>query len=99
MLPLLTIASICGLGGIIRDFNWDILASSSSRAEHAQTTEVVEALALKKTMFICADMGFHFMIFLGQLSECCKYGQLQLWLIHNSQIDYFLYSAFFSDLS
>lgn len=56
--------NIGSLRGVTRDSKGDILVSFSCRAENT-LNQVVETLALRKAIIICAEMGFYNMTFEG----------------------------------
>lgn len=76
--------AITGLGGIFRDSNREILASFCNIHPLVTCPTLTEALALRKCMQICLDLGFNniafeggckdlvYLLFYNQIRHCSK---------------------------
>lgn len=58
-------ANTIGIGGIVRDSDGEVLATFRIPQAPAQKPEVAEALALRKSMQVCLEIGLKQVVFEG----------------------------------
>lgn len=56
---------VTGMGGVVWDFEGEVLASICSSVDHSTLPILAEALTLRKMMILCAEMGFTQLCFEG----------------------------------
>lgn len=61
-----------GIGGVIQNFEDDVMTSFCIPKAPTMTLEVADALALHQTMMLCSDLGFAHVTFEGDCQSVVK---------------------------